>query len=43
MDALDSNTNFPWIQLSTPTTGKKEGVGPQRMCGRDKSARLFRI
>ena len=37
VDAPDSNTNFHWIQLSTPTTGKEKGVGSQRMCRRDKS------
>lgn len=42
VDAPDSNTNFHWIQLSTPTTGKEEGVAPQRMCGRDKSVSSLR-
>ena len=42
VDAPDSNTNFHWIQLSTPTTGKEEGVDPQRRCGRDKSVSSLR-
>lgn len=42
MDAPDSNTDFHWIQLSTPTTGKVEGVGPQRLCGRNKSVSSLR-
>ena len=42
MDAPDSSTNFHWIQLSTPTTGKEKGVGPPRMCRRDKSVSNLR-
>lgn len=42
VDAPDSNTDFHWIQLLTPTTGKEEGVGPQRLCGRNKSVSSLR-
>lgn len=42
VDAPDSNTDFHWIQLSTPTTGKEEGVGTQRLCGRNKSVSSLR-
>lgn len=33
VDAPVSNTDFHWIQLSTPTTGKEKGVGPQNVYG----------
>lgn len=42
VDAPDSNTNFHWIQLSTPTTGKEEGMGSQRRYRRDKSVYSLR-